>query len=61
MGPTEVVVEACSVWPHVYDTAVSAGARVALAHPYKVRLISEASLKSDLSLTRRVDLSSGRA
>ena len=46
-GRTEVVVEACSVWPHVYDTAVSAGAKVTLAHPYKVRVISEAGLKSD--------------
>jgi transposase len=46
-GPTEVVVEACNVWQHVYDAAVSTGARVTLAHPYKVRVISEASLKSD--------------
>ena len=40
-GRIEVVVEACSVWPHVYDTAVSAGAKVTLAHPYKVRVIRE--------------------
>jgi transposase len=42
-----VVLEACNVWPHVYDAARSAGAQVTLAHPYKVRVISEASLKSD--------------
>jgi transposase len=46
-GPTEVVLEACNVWQHVYDAAVSTGAKVTLAHPYKVRVISEASLKSD--------------
>lgn len=46
-APTEVVIEACNVWQHVYDAAVSTGARVTLAHPYKVRVISEASLKSD--------------
>jgi transposase len=42
-----VVLEACNVWPHIYDAARSAGADVTLAHPYKVRVISEASLKSD--------------
>jgi transposase len=43
----QVVLEACNVWPHVYDAARAAGAEVTLAHPYKVRVISEASLKSD--------------
>lgn len=42
-----MVVEACNVWPHVYDAATAAGAHVTLANPYKVRIISEASLKSD--------------
>lgn len=42
-----VVLEACNVWPHIYDAARSTGADVTLAHPYKVRVISEASLKSD--------------
>lgn len=46
-GPKHVVLEACNVWPHVYDAARSTGADVTLAHPYKVRVISEASLKSD--------------
>jgi transposase len=46
-APAEVVLEACNVWQHVYDAAASTGARVTLAHPYKVRVISEASLKSD--------------
>jgi transposase len=45
--PKQVVLEACSVWEHVYDAARSTGAQVVLAHPYKVRVISEASLKSD--------------
>ncbi len=46
-APARVVLEACNVWQHVYDAAASTGARVTLAHPYKVRVISEASLKSD--------------
>jgi transposase len=45
--PQHVVLEACNVWPHIYDAARSTGADVTLAHPYKVRVISEASLKSD--------------
>ncbi len=45
--PQHVVLEACNVWPHVFDAARSTGADVTLAHPYKVRVISEASLKSD--------------
>jgi hypothetical protein len=52
--------EACNVWPHVYDAAVSTGAKVTLAHPYKVRVISEASLESDkvdsLALAQRLRL-----
>jgi transposase len=46
-SPQNVVLEACNVWPHIYDAALSTGAHVTLAHPYKVRVISEASLKSD--------------
>lgn len=46
-GPAEVVLEACNVWQHVYDAAASTGAKVTLAHSYKARVISEASLKSD--------------
>jgi transposase len=46
-GCPEVVLEACNVWQHVYDAVASTGAKVTLAHPYKVRVISEASLKSD--------------
>lgn len=46
-GQPSVVMEACSVWEHVYDAASTVAARVELARPYKVRVISEASLKSD--------------
>lgn len=46
-GPKHVVLEACCVWPHVYDAAVAAGAKTTLAHPRKVRLIAEASLSND--------------
>jgi transposase len=46
-GTKHVVSEACSVWEHLYEAAVSTGAEVTLSHPYKTRIISEASLKSD--------------
>ncbi len=46
-GTKHIVLEACNVWPHIYDAATSTGAEVTLAHPYKVRVITEASLKSD--------------
>jgi transposase len=46
-GRKHVVLEACNVWEHYYDAALSTEAEVTLAHPYRVRLISEASLKSD--------------
>ncbi len=46
-GRKHVVLEACSVWEHYFDAVASTGAEVTLAHPYRVRLISEASLKSD--------------
>jgi transposase len=46
-GRKHVVLEACGVWEHFYDAALSTDSEVTLAHPYRVRLISEASLKSD--------------
>lgn len=46
-GPTEVALEACSVWQHFYDAAESTGARVILSNPLKTRLIAEANLKTD--------------
>ncbi len=54
---TQVVFEACNVRQHVYDAAASTGVRVTLAHPYKVRVISEASLTSIRvdSTTRRTE------
>ncbi len=46
-GRKRVVLEACTVWEHFHDAAIAAGAEVVLSHPYKTRLIAEASLKSD--------------
>ncbi len=46
-GTKRVVLEACAMWEHYYDAAISTGADVTLSHPYKTRLIAEASLKSD--------------
>jgi transposase len=46
-GRKHVVLEACTVWEHYFDAALSTGASVVLSHPTKTRLIAEASLKSD--------------
>jgi transposase len=46
-GRKHVVLEACSVWEHVYDAAGPLAAIVKLAHPKKTRLIAEATLKTD--------------
>ena len=46
-GRKHVVLEACSVWEHYFDAVACTDAEVTLAHSYHVRLISEASLKSD--------------
>lgn len=46
-GVRHVVLEACNVWPHVYDAAATVAQDVTLAHPKKARLIADASLKSD--------------
>ncbi len=60
-GEKHVVLEACSVWEHVYDAALSTGAEVILAHPLKTKLISKATLKTDrvdsekLALLARLD------
>lgn len=46
-GVKKVAIEACPMWEHYHDAAVAAGAEVVLSHPYKTRLIADASLKSD--------------
>lgn len=46
-GAKRVALEACTMWEHYHDAAVAAGAEVVLSHPYKTRLIADASLKSD--------------
>jgi transposase len=46
-GTKRVALEACTMWEHFHDAAVRAGADVVLSHPYKTRLIADASLKSD--------------
>src|SRR5580658_8260088 len=46
-GPKQVVMEACNVWEHNYDAAVSTGADVLLANPFKITLVSKATLKTD--------------
>jgi transposase len=42
-----VVLEACNTWEHVYDAARQASDDVVLAHPSRLKLIAEASLKND--------------
>jgi transposase len=46
-GTKHVALEACTMWEHFHDAAVAAGADVVLSHPYRTRLIADASLKSD--------------
>lgn len=46
-GTKRVALEACTMWEHYHDAAVAAGTDVVLSHPYKTRLIADASLKSD--------------
>jgi transposase len=46
-GTKRVALEACTMWEHFHDAAVAAGAEVVLSHPYKTRMIADASLKSD--------------
>ncbi len=46
-GIKHVAIEACTMWAHFHDAALAAGADVVLSHPYKTRLIADASLKSD--------------
>lgn len=46
-GTKHVAIEACTMWEHFHDAAVAAGADVVLSHPYRTRLIADASLKSD--------------
>jgi transposase len=46
-GVKRVALEACTMWEHYHDAAVASGAEVVLSHPYKTRLIADASLKSD--------------
>ncbi len=46
-GTKRVALEACTMWEHYHDAAVAAGTEVVLSHPYKIRLIADASLKSD--------------
>jgi transposase len=46
-GNKRAVLEVCPVWEHLYDAAREAGATVLVSNPYKVRLIADASLKTD--------------
>jgi transposase len=44
---TKFVMEACSVWQHLYDHLEYRGFAVKLAHPLKTRAIAEARIKTD--------------
>jgi transposase len=46
-GHRKVALEACSMWQHFYDAAVSTGAEVVLSDPFKTRLIAKTSRKTD--------------
>jgi len=46
-GEKRVVMEACTFWEHTFDAAASVASSVLLSHPYKTRIIAEASVKTD--------------
>ncbi len=46
-GTAEVVLEACGLWPYVYDLLQAHGAKVSLAHPLRVKAIAHAKVKTD--------------
>jgi transposase len=46
-GTRHAVLEVSPVWEHLYDAALSTGTSVVLSNSYKVRLIADASLKTD--------------
>jgi transposase len=46
-GHRKVALEACSMWEHYYDAAVSTGAEVTLSDPYKTKLIAKTNRRTD--------------
>ena len=46
-GHRKVALEACSMWEHYYDAAVSTGAEVVLSDPLKTKLIAKTNRKTD--------------
>jgi transposase len=46
-GEAQVVIEACGLWPHMYELLESEGAEVTLAHPLRVKAIAHAKVKTD--------------
>lgn len=46
-GKAQVVVEACGLWPYVYDLVEAQGVGVSLAHPLRVKAIAHAKVKTD--------------
>ncbi|MGI0128853.1 MAG: IS110 family transposase [Thermoplasmata archaeon] len=46
-GVKKAVLEVCPVWEHLYDAATSTGTSVLVSNPYRVRLIADASIKTD--------------
>lgn len=46
-GEAQVVLEACGLWPYLYDLLTAQGAQVTLAHPQRVKAIAAARVKTD--------------
>ncbi|MFQ5875700.1 MAG: transposase, partial [Dehalococcoidia bacterium] len=46
-GKAQVVLEACGLWPYVYDLLEAQGVGVRLAHPLRVKAIAHAKVKTD--------------
>lgn len=46
-GEAKAVIEACGLWPYLYDLLSEQGATVSLAHPLQVKAIAHAKVKTD--------------
>jgi transposase len=46
-GEVQVVLEACGLWPWVYDLLEPHGVEITLAHPQRVKAIAHAKVKTD--------------
>ena len=46
-GPTQVVMEPCTIWEPLYDALEEEGVETVLTNPLRTRLIADATIKTD--------------